>query len=142
MDTIVCATRGGEASIKTQEYAIQVAKERNATLIFVYVTDVHFLEHSGASVLVDVATEIENMGEFLLLMAKERAEKASVDAEIVTKRGVFRDALIETVKENNAELVILGSPDNRVAPMQTHLDGVIAAVKEATGIETIIAKVE
>lgn len=142
MGTIVCATRGGEASIKTQEYAINLAKERGVKLIFVYVTDVHFLDHTGASILVDVATEIENMGEFLLLMAKERAEKAGISADIVTKRGVFRDALVEVVQETNAELVVLGKPDDRVLPMQTHLDGVVLAIKEQTGVDAIIAKVE
>ena len=39
MKRIVCATRGGEASRRAQERAISLAKELEAELIFLYVTD-------------------------------------------------------------------------------------------------------
>lgn len=140
MTTILCATRGGEASISTQEYAIAQALERQASLVFFYVTDVRFLNNAGAPILVDVATEIENMGEFLLLMAQERAQKAGVEASTLTKRGVFREALIAAVQEVNADLVVLGKPDERNLPTRTDLEGIIAAVKAQTTVDVIIAE--
>lgn len=142
MGTILCATRGGEASIHTQEHAIRLAKERSDTLIFLYVADVKFLYQSSASVLVDVETEIEHMGEFLLLMAKERAENEGVAAEILIKRGAFGEALLETAQEVQASLIILGSPDKNNLTQMSVLESVAAQIKEKIGIETIIRKAE
>ncbi|MEA3339900.1 MAG: universal stress protein [Chloroflexota bacterium] len=44
MGKILCATRGGEASYRTQDAAIELAKERGDTLLFLYVVDLHFLD--------------------------------------------------------------------------------------------------
>ena len=136
--TILCATRGGEASIHTQERAIALAKAGDTDLVFFYVADVQFLNLAGAAIVVDVATEIEHMGEFLLLMAKERAEKAGVKAETLVKRGLFREVLIEAAQEVEASLIVLGSPDEKDSEMRAVLEAVAAAVQEETGIETII----
>jgi hypothetical protein len=59
MDVILCATRGGEASLQTQRRAIEMAKERGAKIIFIFVVDVHFLEHYTAYVPA-MADEIKN----------------------------------------------------------------------------------
>jgi nucleotide-binding universal stress UspA family protein len=139
MTTILCATRGGEASIRTQERAISLAKERQADLVFFYVTDVSFLNLTGAPIVVDVATEIEHMGEFLLLMAKERAEKAGVKADTLVKRGVFREALIEAVREVDAALVVMGTPDEGSLTQRAMLENIAEAVKQQTGVDTVIA---
>lgn len=138
MATILCATRGGEASIRTQEYAIQMAKERQSDVVFFYVTDVRFLNHTGAAIVVDVATEIDHMGEFLLLMAKERAEKAGVKSSTLVKRGLFRDALVEAVQEVEAGLVVMGTPDEENLTMRSLLDAIAEAIKTETGVETVI----
>ena len=138
MTTILCATRGGEASIRTQEQAISLAKERQADLVFFYVADVRFLNQAGAPIVVDVVTEIEHMGEFLLLMAKERAEKASVKADTLVKRGIFREVLIEAVREVDAGLVVMGTPDEGSLTQRAMLESIAEAVKQQTGVETVI----
>jgi nucleotide-binding universal stress UspA family protein len=140
MATILCATRGGAASIRTQEYAIAQAKERRADIVFFFVFDVKFLSHTGAPIMLNVvATELEHMGEFLLLMAKERAEKAGVQASTLTKHGVFREALIKAAEEIDAQLIILGSPGEGGVTEREHLERLIALVQETTGIDTVIA---
>ena len=53
--------------------------------------------------------EIQKMGEFLLLMAKERAEKEGVTAHTVVKRGEFRDALLEAAREAGAHLLAIST---------------------------------
>ena len=138
MATILCATRGGEASIHTQEYAIQAAKERGADVVFFYVTDVRFLNQAGGAIVVDVATEIDHMGEFLLLMAKERAEKAGVDASTLLKRGVFREALVEAVRELDASLVVMGTPGEASVTVREMMEEIAQAVQEQTGVEAIL----
>lgn len=138
MATILCATRGGEASIHTQEHAIQLAQDQDANLVFLYVADVQFLTQATAAIVVDVATEIEHMGEFLLLMAKERAEKAGVKAETLVKRGVFRYALAEAAQEVGAALIVLGSPQEDNLTMHSLLDEIAEAIKEQTGVDVLI----
>ena len=123
MSTILCATRGGEASVQTQMQAIALAKEREGDLLFLYVADVNFLGRVGGSLVVDVATELENMGEFLLLMAKERAEKEGVEAKTVVKRGEFRQALVEAAQEAEATLIVFGSPGENGAKRRSDRSG-------------------
>ncbi|MBN1284311.1 MAG: universal stress protein [Anaerolineae bacterium] len=137
MATILCATRGGEASIRTQEHVIATAKERGAGVVFLYVTDVTFMgnlmTHAEA-----VETEMEHMGEFLLLMAKERAEKQGVTAGTVVKRGEFRLALVEAAKEAGASMIALGRPAEGGFTRLDFLEALAAAVEQETGIETVI----
>ena len=139
MTTILCATRGGEASVQTQMHAIDLAKARGSDLLFLYVADVRFLDRMTGSIVVDVAAELENMGEFLLLMAKERAEKAGVQASTVVKRGEFRQALIEAAEEAEASLIVFGSPgEDSSITQREYLEQLTASISEESGIETII----
>jgi len=138
MSTILCATRGGEASVRTQLKAIELAKERGAELLFLYVADVEFLGHIAGSLVVDVAAELENMGEFLLLMAKERAEKQGVTANTVVKRGEFRAALLEAAAEGGATLIVFGSPAESNITQREYLEQLAGGITEESGIETLI----
>ena len=49
------------------------------------------------------------MGEFMLAMAQERAEKADVNAATLVQRGEFREVLIDVLEEHQIETVVLGS---------------------------------
>ena len=72
MGRILCATRGGEASYRTQDAAIALARERGDELVFLYVVNISFLDTISRAVRPDtVSTELEKMGEFLLLMAQD-----------------------------------------------------------------------
>lgn len=72
--TILCATRGGESSHNTQDYAIKIAQERDVDILFLYVSNVEFLRNVAPVKYQDVQEELDKMGEFLLLMAQERAK--------------------------------------------------------------------
>lgn len=139
MDVILCATRGGEASIRTQQRAIALAKEREAKLIFIFVSDVRFLEHYTAPRVPAMETEMENLGEFLLLMAKERAEKEGVEADFTVRKGDFKTALIEASKDLGASLVVLGRPADDSLTTVEFLENVLSpAIKEETGAEVLV----
>ncbi|MGD8814142.1 MAG: universal stress protein [Anaerolineales bacterium] len=114
MNRILCATRGGEESISAQYRAIQLAKERGAELVFIYVADSSFLDRSAASIVVDIQDELSKMGEFFLTMAVERADASGVVAESVIRVGVFRNELIRAAKELDASLIVLGKPGGRI----------------------------
>lgn len=110
MKTILFPTRGGPASYPNQERVIALAKEEEARIVFMYVADVQFLSQVMSPVVVDVEAEIEEMGEFMLAMAQERAAEAGVAADILVRRGVFRKALKEAIAETEADVVVLGAP--------------------------------
>jgi nucleotide-binding universal stress UspA family protein len=110
MSLVLCATRGGEASIPTQEKAIALAKEKGFALAFLYVADSSFLNKTAAAVVVDVDEELIHMGEFLLTMAVERAVEQGVTAEPIIRTGVIREALPEVSRELGASFIVLGRP--------------------------------
>ncbi|MBN1681583.1 MAG: universal stress protein [Anaerolineae bacterium] len=139
MNVILCATRGGEASIKTQERAIEMTKERGGRLVFIFVSDARFLDKYSAPRVPGMDEEMKNMGEFLLLMAKERAEKAGVESDYVVREGDFKTALVEAAKEVGASLIVLGRPaDDNLTTLEYLEQQLSPAIKAETGIETIV----
>lgn len=140
MDVILCATRGGEASIKTQQRAIEIARERGAKLVFIFVSDARFLNTFTAPHVPAMEDEMEHLGEFLLLMAKERAEKAGVPADFTVRTGVFRAALKEAADEYGASLIILGRPAEKALTTLEYMENeLLPAIRDDTGIETVLA---
>jgi nucleotide-binding universal stress UspA family protein len=111
MGKILCATRGGEASYRTQDAAIALAQEQGDELLFLYVVDIGFLDKTASAVRPDVvATELENLGQFLLLMAEERAEKQNVHAGHILRHGELRKELKAAAQLPDVTLVVLGRP--------------------------------
>ncbi len=139
MDTILCATRGGEESLQTQRRAIEIAQEREAQIVFVFVADVQFLEHYTAPYIPAMADEIKHMGEFLLLVAVERAEQAGVKADYIVRWGKLKPTLIQAAKECGASLIILGRPGNENATTLEYLEQKLCpAIEAETGVPTIL----
>jgi nucleotide-binding universal stress UspA family protein len=139
VSTILCPTRGGEASYPTQDRAIQLAKEQDATLFFLHVSNVEFLDWLASPVLVDLESELKHMGEFMLVMAQERAQKAGVKADIVCKSGDFQEALFETIEENDIDCVILGSPVGETAyTTKQYLESLIQKIINQTGVDVLV----
>ena len=139
MGKILCATRGGEAGCRTQDAAIELAQERGDTLLFLYVVDLHFLDKTAAPIVVDVGNEVTKMGEFLLLMAKERAAEQGVAAEAICRKGEMREELKNAAREEGISLVVLGRPINEGSVFQlAGLEAFAAKIESETGIETRI----
>lgn len=110
MGKILCATRGGEASYRTQDQAIALARQRGDSLIFLYVIDTHFLDKTAAPIVVDVGNQLQNMGGFLLAMAQERAEGEGVPVQCICRPGRVRDEIKAVAREEKVDLVVLGRP--------------------------------
>ncbi|MGD8632963.1 MAG: universal stress protein, partial [Anaerolineales bacterium] len=110
MKKILTPTRGGEASKPNQDRAIQLAKEQDAELYFLYIADVSFLDRLASPVLVDMEAELSEMGEFVLAIAQERAAKQGVDAKALVQSGVFSEVIATVIEEHEIDTLILGSP--------------------------------
>lgn len=141
MGKILCATRGGEASIRTQKAAIEHAQKNNDELVFFYVVDVDFLAKAEFALRPDVVTkEMDKMADFLLSMAVERAEKGGIAARYVLGHGNFVEQLKEAIKNENASLVILGRPGEDGSAFQLEeIQRLAEALQEETGVEFLIA---
>jgi nucleotide-binding universal stress UspA family protein len=140
MGKILCATRGGEASYRTQDAAIALAKEQDDELLFLFVVDTHFLDKAGRAVRPDVvAEELSHMGEFLLAMAQERAQEQGVAAHYLLRRGEFQDELKATAREEGVDLVVLGQPAGTgSAFVPADLQAFAAKIEAETGVEAVI----
>jgi len=140
MGKILCPTRGGEGSYRTQDAAIAMARERGDELVFLFVVDLDFLNKTESAVRPDVvAQEMRHLGEFLLIMAQERAQKQGVEAGYVLREGDVRAEIKAAAVEEGATMVVLGQaaeqePERAFAPGR--LLKFAEEIQAETGIET------
>ena len=140
MGKILCPTRGGEDSHRTQDAAIALAIEEDKPLVFLYVLDTHFLDRTRRAVRPDVVRqEMARMGEFLLAMAQERAKVRGIQAEVRIRYGEVCDEVKAAVEEEGAQLVILGRPVGAECRFQIPgLETFAAQIEAETGAKTQI----
>lgn len=139
MGKILCATRGGEASYQTQDKVIALAKERGDELLFLFVVDTHFLDKTAAPIVVDVGNDIAGMGEFLLLMAKERAAKENVEATTTIREGEVFEELQKAALEEEVSMVVLGRPMGEESVFKLdELERLAQQIEADTGIKVQI----
>lgn len=139
MGIILCATRGGDPSSKTEQAAIELAKEHGDVLLFLYIVDLHFLDKTAAPIVVDVEDELSDMGEFLLLMAKERAEQQGVQTKTSVRKGSVRKEIKRIAKEEGATYVVLGKPAGTESAFEIDsLQKFAEEIEKETGARVVI----
>ena len=140
MGKILCATRGGEESIKTQDAAIARAHTTGDELVFLYIYDVEFLAHANYALRSDVVSEeMDRMAEFLMRMATERAQKKGVNAQYVIRHGEFDAELTAVMQEESATLLVLGRPGKEDSLFALeHLENLASEMQAKTGVTTCI----
>jgi nucleotide-binding universal stress UspA family protein len=139
MGKILCATRGGADSQRTQEAAIALAKERGDELAFLYVADTSFLDNIAAPVVVDVERELDQMGRFQLSMAQQQAAEQGVDAEIAISHGHLQIQLVLAARELRATTIVLGRPQGKMAVFEeADLETFAHELRAKTGAEVLI----
>ena len=139
MGIILCATRGGEASQYTQNAAIALAKKRGDELAFLYIIDLRFLDKTAAPIMVDVENELGELGNFLLLIAKERACEEGVKTQTLCRKGNVREEIKKAAREIGATLVVLGRPREKSSAFQlSNLQTFAKEIEDETGVEVHI----
>jgi len=138
-NTILCPTRGGEASYPNQDSAISLAIQRSADLIFLYVSNVHFLDLLAAPKVFDIEAEMDEMGDFLLTMAQERASQAGIEADAVVRRGEFRETLKGIIEVYQVTTVVMGAAGVETGVLtEEYIDTLSEELCSETGTEFII----
>lgn len=140
MGKILCATRGGEASYRTQDAAIALAQQRGDELLFLFVVDVEFLKRTARAVRPDVVSaEMAKMGCFLLAMAQERAQQGGVAADYLLRHGDLRQELKSAALELDIALVVLGRPVGQQSTFALEdLEAFAAEIEDETGVAACI----
>jgi nucleotide-binding universal stress UspA family protein len=110
MGPIVCATRGSEASRRTQEQAIALARERGAPLIFLFVVDTALVKPANKELADVVVDELERLGRRLLGIAQARAREQGVEAEMAIRHGNVQKGVESFLREVNAGTLLIGAP--------------------------------
>lgn len=110
MSGIVCAIRGGPASQPTIQKAISLAGETRLPLYFLYVVNLDFLSHTASSRVRTISQELHQMGDFILLTAKDRAQAQGIPAQGLVRHGTVMEEIIGVCREIEADFVILGQP--------------------------------
>jgi nucleotide-binding universal stress UspA family protein len=141
MGPIVCATRGGEAGRRTQEWAIALAKEREAELIFLCVFEASFAEHLSGPLAAAVEEEQQWLGQGLLGIAQARARREKVEAGAVVRSGPVLETIKAFLRQVGASTLVIGESRNP-SSLATFRPGRVSdfaqQIRQDTGIEVII----
>jgi nucleotide-binding universal stress UspA family protein len=144
MGKILCPTRGGKDSYRTQDAAIAMARQQGDELVFLYVVDLDFLSKTERAVRPDVvAEEMRHLGEFLLSMAQERAQKQGIDASYILREGGVQEEIKASAVEEGATLVVLGQseqddPTRKFEPEK--LSKFAEQIEADTGVEVRVVR--
>lgn len=127
VNTIICATKGSEKSKVAEDKAIEIAKENNSKIIFLYVIDVKFMEKSGSAgdfAKDDVSSGLKNIGRVILDMAKEKAvSKGILPENVLTeeRKGSVVSQIKASVEAHHSDLVVIGRPETVMGFLERHL---------------------
>lgn len=137
---ILYPTRGGDTTYRNQDRAAALAKERGETLLLLYISNVHFLDHTAGPVHMDlVQKELDELGEFLLALAQERAQNSGVKAETLVLHGEFRQALRQMIREYEIAAVVLGRPaHDKALTTVEYISQIAQSITKDLGVEAFV----
>lgn len=138
MAKILCAIRGGEASHRLQDIAIELAKETGDEIVFLYVVNIEFVETTSITMRESVSLEMEKLGEFLLLIALEKANKEGVVASQLIRHGNLREEFEIAASAPDILKVLFGKPGEGGYFSLAILESLAAEIAEKCHVEVLI----
>lgn len=141
MKPIVCATRGGEACRRTQERAIDLAREQDAGLIFLYVADPSFVGPVDEPLAEALKGEMARLGRALLRIAQSRAQKRGLTAQAVVLHGSVQQSIKDYLQQVGAGTLVIGTPRAGTAPRAFTAEEIqhfANAVREETDVQVVV----
>lgn len=141
MAGIVCAVRGGPHSQLTISRAIDLARETDLPLHFLYVVNLDFLAHATSSRVRTIWEEMRQMGEFILLVAQSKALAEGVAAETLVRQGDVGEEIVHLCRGLAANYLVMGLPQiEQEESLFTHqrLQAFIQDAEERTGAKVVL----
>lgn len=145
MSGIVCAIRGGPTSEPTITRAIELAMQTELTVHFLYVVNLNFLSYTESSRVRVITEEMEEMGEFIVLAAGEKAEEQGAKAQGAVRDGQVGEQIISYSLEIEADYVVLGTPTGAQETdvfTRERFDSFVARVEEESGAKVVLSRAE
>ena len=144
MNDIICATRGGQGSRAVRTRAVALARETGLPLLFIFVVDLHHLNEPDNLLAEPLRQEAYWLGRVMLEIARQQAESAGLQAEVVIREGFMREELVRILQQRQAYRLLLGAP--RRASVSVFGDDAIEQfaqeIEQETGIPTEIVHPE
>jgi nucleotide-binding universal stress UspA family protein len=135
---ILCATRGGQASQPTHLKAIEIALDRNAELLFLYVFDQRAIQQVATPIVINVSSQMQHMRAFLRNTAQRQATKAGVQARVRVRAGSLREQIQAIANEQKVDLIIMGNPSEKSSLFKREaLQALADEIEAETGIEVL-----
>jgi nucleotide-binding universal stress UspA family protein len=121
---ILCGTIGSPESKRAEERAIELARQYNAELIFVYIVDTGFLDGLERKLhgKNDINIGLQRIGELILKDAQKRAHAAGIEAKIEVIQDMnILEGIELLIKEQNIDILVIGKEKRGL--LEKHLIG-------------------
>jgi hypothetical protein len=112
MGIIVCATGNGVQSRSVQAAAVELARAQQKRLVFVHVVDLRQMGELEEALQPAARLELAWLGEAMLRLAQDRAQRRGVAAEGQILHGDVCAALETYVRSHPVERLLLGAATN------------------------------
>lgn len=109
MAAIVCATRGGEGSRAVQLKAIEMARTQDRRLVFLYIVDQAQVLAQDEVLKDALQAELHWLARVALNIARQRAERAGISAEVAIRDGKVKDEIEAFLRQNEVAMLLLGA---------------------------------
>lgn len=112
---ILVPTDGSERAERAGEYAISLAKQTNASVIFLSVVDEEAIKQASRIADAGILARLEKVVEDYNKAAEEYVGKLKkkayrkVKSEAVVRAGLAADEIIKEAEESKADLIVMGS---------------------------------
>jgi nucleotide-binding universal stress UspA family protein len=114
--SVVCGVTGSENSEKAVKAASQMAAAEGSRLTFLFVVDVGFLRGLTVQLRPKYAEDfLERLGAQILDEAAAVAASLGVTAKKVLRKGKIMDEVTEVLKEESADLLVVGDEGHTFA---------------------------
>ncbi len=109
MGVILCATGNGPQSRLVQTAAVETALVQNKQLVLLHVVDLRQLGELEESLLPAARTELAWLGEAVLRLAEDRAQRRGVQTGSAILYGNVCDALEGYMRDHPVDLLMMGA---------------------------------
>ncbi len=107
--SIVCGVTGSERSHLAAKEAARLARENQASLVYVYVVDVNFLKGMTIQLTSSYAEDtLAHIGETILAEAEDIARQEGVTPQKVLVRGRVIEEIRRVIIDRQADLLVVG----------------------------------
>jgi nucleotide-binding universal stress UspA family protein len=140
---IICAVRGQPESRATVTRAIDLALENEARLTFCLVIGAEFLAKSAPTLtpLRAAYQQLEDMGEFSMLILCDRAQRRGVEqVDYLIRKGNIPEQLHLLACETGADVMVLGRPVRGIGRSvftPAEFDSFVESLEQDIGIQIV-----